>query len=76
MNAMSFVDAEAYLQTGDVQETVLHRFKLEILQALCAKFGLSIKATGKRIKPFVVKRDYIDALIQYHAVSPYKAVYG
>ncbi|KAK7689298.1 hypothetical protein QCA50_007089 [Cerrena zonata] len=66
---MSLAEAEAHLLAGNVQEVVLNRYKLNVLQALCVKYKLSVKPTGRRTKQSIVKRDYVLALVQYQAVS-------
>lgn len=62
---MSLAEAEAHLLAGNVQEVVLNRYKLNVLQALCVKYKLSVKPTGRRTKQSIVKRDYVLALVQY-----------
>ena len=60
---MSLAEAERTLFSSKINKSLFQKYKVDILESLCAKYNLAVIATGKRLSP--LKADYTTALLAY-----------
>ena len=60
---MSIAEAEVDLLSSHVFKTTFVKYKVSVLQVLCARHSITVTPTGRSSSP--LKQDYVDALNTY-----------